>query len=478
MSDLPLIMTAAGPSPTPPAQLLAILIANVSATNPDFTANLPLSLIEDMTSTQVGGLSLIDQARVDTVSAFSPLGVNDYMIAQLGQVYGLPVGQAVNVSGFVVFSSNNAPGWVIPKDTIVSDGVNQYLVQDGGVIGASGSSASLFVISTTPGDFAVPAGTVQQIITQIPTNINLTVNNPTAFSQATGPQDATEYRASVLQAGLAIAVGLSTFLRTQLARVVGVQPQLVSAIQPAGTTTWEVIVGGGDPYQVAYAIYRALNAGIALLVGSTISVTAITNANPAVVTVNKNHNYASGQIVTITGATGITGVNSNPQACTVVSERVFSLPINTTSSGAYTGNGVISPVLRNQAVTITDYPDTYIINYVAPPVQAVTMTATWNTTSPNFVSTAAIAQAAAPALADYINSIPVGQPINVDVMVAAFQTAITNILPSTLLTRLVFAVSINGVATAVSAGTVIIVGDPESSFSTDDAGGDINVVQG
>src|ERR1700692_469047 len=113
--SLPLIMSAAGPSPTPPAALLAALIAGVTSTNPGATFNLPASLVEDVSSTEVGGLALIDGARVDTVSAFSPLGVNDYMITQLGQVYGVPAGLATNVSGFVVFASNNAPGYVIPK---------------------------------------------------------------------------------------------------------------------------------------------------------------------------------------------------------------------------------------------------------------------------------------------------------------------------------------------------------------------------
>lgn len=475
-TQLPLIMTSAGPSPTPPAVLLATLIANVASTNPGYTANLPLSMVEDIASTDVGAAALMDQARVDTINAFSPLGVNDFMIVQLGQLIGIPQGRATNVSGFVVFSSNNAPGYVIPKDFVVSDGTNQFVVQDGGIIGQAGSSLPLFVVATQSGDFAVPSGTVQQIVSSVPDTVNLTVNNPFAFNAATGPQDPTEYRASVIQSMLAVAQGLSTFLRARLAGVSGVQPQLVNAIQQNGQ--WEIIVGGGDPYQVAYAIYQALGAGIALLTGSTLNVTTITNTNPAQVTVDKNHGYATGQACVINGAQGISGINGVNTVATVISEKVFTVPINTIGAGAYTGGGVLTPNLRNQLVTVNDYPDLYQIPYVAPPVQTVTMTITWNTSSPNFVSTAAIAQLAAPSIAAYVNALPVGQPINVDVMVSTFQKAISSVLPAALITRLVFAVSINGIGTAPTGGTVIIQGDPESSFSTDDQGANINVVQG
>ena len=54
--DIPVVVTAAGAQPTPPATLLADLIAQVSATNPGYTANLPGSLIENISSTDVGAL--------------------------------------------------------------------------------------------------------------------------------------------------------------------------------------------------------------------------------------------------------------------------------------------------------------------------------------------------------------------------------------------------------------------------------------
>ena len=58
-------VNSSGLQPTSPTVLQQELIALVSATNPGYTANLPGSLIEDISSTDVGALSLIDSARVE-----------------------------------------------------------------------------------------------------------------------------------------------------------------------------------------------------------------------------------------------------------------------------------------------------------------------------------------------------------------------------------------------------------------------------
>jgi hypothetical protein len=94
---------------------------------------------------------------------------------------------------------------------------------------------------------------------------------------------------------------------------------------------------------------------------------------------------------------------------------------------------------------------------------------TWNTTSTNLISPAAITQLAQPALVAYINSIAVGQPINLFELQAVFQAAVAANLPAAQLTRLIFAVSINGVGVSPSAGTGIIAGYPESYMFTNTA---------
>jgi hypothetical protein len=77
-----------------------------------------------------------------------------------------------------------------------------------------------------------------------------------------------------------------------------------------------------------------------------------------------------------------------------------------------------------------------------------------------------VAQLASNALANYVNLLGIGQPLNVDVMIATFQTAVAAILPAQLLSTVTFSVTINGVSSTPSAGTVLIYGDPESYFTT------------
>jgi hypothetical protein len=449
---------------------------------------------------------------------------------------------------------------VIDEGFIVGDGTFQYVVQDGGIVGSDGQTPLLFALATQTGTWAVPAGTVTQKVTSVPNNFPLTVVNPTPGIPGTGAEDETAYRARVLQGQLAPSIGTLSFLKTLLGQVPNVQQRLISALI-TDSGEWEVIVGGGDPYQVAYAIYKALGPSISNMTGSTLGVTGITQANPGVVTTDLNHLFAPGQVIEIAGASPsqyngaftllttptqttfslgtpfadvnltaltwantaggeITGTTASAHGITVGSTfqitgaspsgyngtytaiagttgstiiaaqtttltspatTAGSIPAGvanfiTSSFGSYAGGGVITPNLRNVPVTIIDYPDTYVIPIVNPPQQTVTMTATWNTSSTNLVSPTAMAQAAAPALAAYVNSVPVGQPLNLLQMEDAFQTAVVDILPAYQLTRLVFSVSINGEGASPSAGTVAINGNPESFFFALTSG--INVVQG
>lgn len=472
MSDLPIVVTAAGPQPTPPATLQSELIANVAATNPGYTANLPGSLIEDISSTDVAALVVCDSAVVELINSVTPFGANEFLLQQLGNIYGVVAGAASNTSVYVTFSGT--VGFVIAEGFIVSGGVYQYVVQDGGIIGSGGSSLPLYCVANEAGTWAVPSGTVQTLVTSVPSTVTLTCNNATTGTPGAAAETASSFRARVLQAGLAASQGMPRYLRTLLSNVPGVQPRLVSPIQ-IPSQGWEVICGGGDPYQVAYAIFMS-GVDISILQGSQMLVSGITQANPGVVTVTINHGFVTGQVINIAGVVGMTAVNNVPLTITVLTATTFSIGVNTTSYGAYVSGGVVTPNPRNITTSINDYPDTYGITFVNPPQQTVSMTVTWNTPTNNYVNPVVIAQLAVPALVDYVNSIVVGQPINVFAMNDVFQEAVQSVLSRALLTRLVFAVDINGVGVSPTSGTGIIAGDPESYFLTNS--GLVTVLQG
>ena len=463
-------ITSAGAIPASPTDLLNEELAVATALSPGLTANLPGSLIEDMASTAAGALTVQDQAFVDLINSISPLTANSFILAQLGAVYGVQRGVGANTSVYVTFSGN--PGFVINKGFTVSDGSYQYVVQDGGIIGTSGQSAALYCLATVSGSWAVPIGTVTQIITSVPSTYTITCTNQVAGVPGVSAQTLESYQAQVIQAGLATAQGVPTFIRTQLENISGVQPNLIS-IRTPNAGQWEVICGGGDPYQVANAIYQSVP-DISVLVGSTLHANAITKANPGVVTTDLNHGYSTGQVVTI--------ADSNPSSyngtytITVIDEKTFSIGVNTTSYATYIGGGVITPNLRNVTVSITDYPDTYTIVFVNPPVQTVQVTVTWNSISTNLISPTAISQLATPAIVSYINSISVGQPINTFELQDAFQNAVEAILDISQISKINFVVAINGIDTAPVSGTLLIYGDPESYFSTSNSL--VSVVQG
>lgn len=550
--ELPTIITTAGLLPTPPATISADLLARVAAVRPGYTATIPGILIEDIASTDVAAIVECDSARVETVNSLTPLGANAFTLVQLGAMLGVPIGVGTNTSVLVVFTG--LPGFVIAQGFIVSDGSHQYVIQTGGIIGTDGTSDSLYALASATGSWAIPANTVTQLVTPPPTGVSLSVTNPEAGLPGVGEETETSYRARVLQANLAASQGMARYLKTLVGNVDGVQARLIS-VQTRDDGKWTVLVGGGDPYKVAYAIWTALF-DVNNIVGSELLVSNITSAAPAQLTTFLNHGYVADDDFTIGGVnpsgydgdfavievvnekkftygtrfaanaltaqswstgkvTFVTATNhgvsigstftiansspagyngtfvaimgtatgtlvaalvSDPGSSTVLGGLLAGIANFDASALTYVSGGVLTPNPRNVDASVNDWPDTYVINWISPPQQTVSMSVTWNTTSTNVVSEAAVAQLAAPAIVDYVNGIFAGQPINVDTVAETFRLAVASVLPPELVTRLVIAVSINGVSTPVTAGTVIVEGDPESYFYA--VASDIDVVKG
>jgi hypothetical protein len=543
MADLPIVITAAGLQPRSLQQVQLDLLTRVSAVRPDYTANLPGILIEDISSTDCYAILECDSAQVETVNSLTPLGANAFLLLQLGQMLGVMQGEASNTSVFLVFTGT--PGFVIGRGFQVSDGNYTYQLTDGGIVGDDGLTPQLYAVATQSGTWAVPAGTVTQLLTSVPSSVSLSVINTEAGIPGAEQESEASYRAQVLTANYAASQGMARYLRTLLRRVDGVQARLISARKLS--TGWTIIVGGGDPKQVAYAIYTALF-DVYNLTGSVLSVVDITDDLPALVETDLNHGFPVGYVINIAGVDPSSPYDGDYVVMSVPSEKTFTLgkpydqqgitaaswttgvaewttvgahgvtvgstfqivgvdPVgyngtfvatggttgstleaamvsdpgsyvadgdmlpgnalyDTSGGPAYVSGGVVTPNLRNIEESIIDYPDTYVIPYVNPPQQAVTGTITWATSSPNFVSSTAIAQLAGPAIVDYINSINVGEPINVLALEDAFQVAVSAILPTSQISVLDFSMAINGIGTPPVSGTKTIVGDPESYFFT------------
>jgi len=443
---------------TPPATLAAEAFAIAQGLAPGITS-LPANLIGDMNATSAGSLSVAQQALVDLVNSVSPYTANAPILYQLGNVYGVQQGIGSNTSVYVTFSGT--PGFVVNIGFTVSDGTYQYTVQDGGIVESGGVSAPLYCLATSAGSWAVAIGKVNQLITSVPAGVTLSCTNTTAGLPGASAQSLQAYQAQVIQAGLATGQGMATYLKTQLQNVSGVQSNLVAVQQVTTPTTgWKVIVGNGDPYAVAQAIYTGLF-NILDLVGSSAFI---------------GTGSISGTTMTITAVTAGTITLGCPITGTGVAANtiVTAFVSGTGGIGTYTvsvSQSVSSETLSSggsaETIAIQDFPDTYTITFVIPLQQSVNVAIDWTTVAgTNFVSNTVVSAAVQPAMVNYINSLYVGQPISVLEMQQVFQTATATIIPQANINKLTFAVQINGVNVSPDANGILIHGSSEGYFST------------
>lgn len=248
-------ITSAGAIPSTPTELRDALIAAATVISPSLTANLPASLVEDLSSTGAGALVVQDQAYVDTINSIAPTTANEQILIQLGNTYGVTRGIGANTSVYIIFSGT--VGFVINTGFLVSDGTHQYQVQEPTIIPSGGSTGNIYCLAVDAGSWAIPANTVTTIASSVPAGVTLTCNNPLEGLAGEAEQSIEDYRRQVIQAGRAVATGVPTLLRTALERVSGVQARLIS-IQNVPSLGWEIIVGGGDPYEVANAIFQSM----------------------------------------------------------------------------------------------------------------------------------------------------------------------------------------------------------------------------
>lgn len=455
MADLDVTYDKNGPVAKSSTDLRTLLVNEATALAPGLTTTLPGSLIEDLASTATGGLISADQMRVDVLNGVGPNSANLDLLRLQAQQYGIPAQKSEGLTTVPVIFSGT-PNYLVPAGFIVSDGTYQYAINQSVLIPSSGTAIPVTATATQSGTWAVPVGTVNNTVTSFPNEISLTVTNLTTGVAAPGAETNYEFRARVWDAGMFTVTGYPGALRTALTSVDNVDTRQVSVVQNASNFT--VMAGGGDTYQQALAIYNA-GGDFTRLVGSTLSVTGITNANPGVVTTDLTHGFSDGQVIQINGATGISGINGVNFSITVIDAHSFSIAHDTTTSGTWTGGGVVTPNLRNMEIQIIDWPDTYTINYVQPLQQRVAVTFSWATQSLDFLSNALILTLIQADIISYINGIYAGQPLNLEKLKYIFLQDVNSTVDMTLFTTLDVSVVVNGALVEPDAGTNIISGD-------------------
>ena len=458
MSDLSVSYDASGPVPQTAEDLRSQLVARATELSPGITTDLPGSLIEDIVGTDVGALLICDQIRIDLINSVGPLKANMYMLNLLAQQSGVS-DQKTEGSTTVPVTFSGPPGFPVPQGFLVGDGTYTYQVSDATTIAASGVSSAVTCVATNTGSWAVPVGTVNQIQTSLPSNITITCTNPVAGTPGGEPETNYEFRDRVWQAQMSTVQGYPGFIRQKLTDVANVQARLVSVVQSG--SSWIIMCGGGDIYEMAGAIYNSAG-DISRLKGTSLNVTGITNANPGVVTTDITHGFTTGQVIRISGVIGMSGVNNIDLTVTVRTPYTFSIGINTTSSGTWSNGGVVTPNLRNNVVSINDWPDNYLIPFVTPLQQYVTIKFQWATESVNYLTDATILSLVSLPVINYVNGIFAGKPMNINNIKDVFLQSVNSTLDMSLISTLNVVVTVNGIITGADPGTNIISGDPYS----------------
>jgi hypothetical protein len=126
----------------------------------------------------------------------------------------------------------------------------------------------------------------------------------------------------------------------------------------------------------------------------TRSISAITNANPAAVTVATSHGLTTGDVVSISGVSGMTELNGNPYQVNVTGLTTFTLNgVNSTAYGVYAGGGAVTQqglMEFGDGAGDFDKTYTYVITSVATDGEESIPSESRSITTPSLSTTAGV----------------------------------------------------------------------------------------
>jgi len=92
--------------------------------------------------------------------------------------------------------------------------------------------------------------------------------------------------------------------------------------------------------------------------------------------------------------------------------------------------------VEKKTILITVYPDVYQVPLVVPSSQNVMVLITWASAAKTYIDPAGVAKAVQPNIADYVNAIAVGQPINIFQMQDIFLKLVERLVAASLLSMI------------------------------------------
>ncbi|EEE2138851.1 hypothetical protein CG654_004676, partial [Salmonella enterica subsp. enterica serovar Beaudesert] len=101
-----------------------------------------------------------------------------------------------------------------------------------------------------------------------------------------------------------------------------------------------------------------------------------------------------------------------------------------------------------------------------PSSQNVTLLITWNTASTSYIDPTGIEKAVQQSIADYINGIATGEPINIFLIRDIFLNQVKGLVSSNLVSMIDIQVGINGKIVPPATDSSLVYGDTYAYFST------------
>lgn len=212
----------------------------------------------------VTGLLEYENIAADIISAYSPDYANDFFWNIFAD--NLNLNRRAKFKSQVLLLFSGPKDTIIPRNTTVSDGSNEFKTEETAVIPLTGE---IYVSAYSEDEISVPANSLTSIVEIF--NADVTVTNPSASLPAI-PEDSTEVLRTKTQAKLRSSKNGSIALaHSRLLEIEGVNPRLIkfklinyNVKETVGETEVfkeiqgiEAIVGGGDPSEVALTLFTS-----------------------------------------------------------------------------------------------------------------------------------------------------------------------------------------------------------------------------
>lgn len=226
----------------------------------DFS-NLPSGIQNNLIDESVIIVSEIQDMISNMMNSISPSYANDFIVRELGEAFGLKIKDKIVSNTTITFYG--LAGTVIPENTEIgnADGSKKFITTKSDIINITGQ-VNIYCKGADYYDTPTPANTLNILITQI-LNVS-SCTNLNDVAESTPAETISEFRSRFQNKALANRSGTVATLDNELKKIEGVIDRLctykTSQIKEGEEikAVIEVIVGGGDDYSVALAIFNSV----------------------------------------------------------------------------------------------------------------------------------------------------------------------------------------------------------------------------